>query len=122
MTIRYLPVTGRSCLAGTGIRCSSRTLSLTGHRPRIQGTRNDRAALEETSPHHLSPPAVGDLFLGPYSACSVLNEPMQPRRKPSRLSPRIFIGRRPQARRYVAPSRASRLDGAAQPRLELRMP
>jgi len=66
--------------------------------------------------------SLGDLFLGPYSACSVLNERMQPRRKPSRLSPRIFTGRRHQARRYVAPSRASRLDGAAQPKLELRMP
>ena len=93
------------------------------HDPRNNRLRNlkslcQRCHLIHDRPHHLAcrrityllRRALGDLFLGPYSACSVLDEAMQPwpdhTESRQGLSKVVLTGRHPQAYRVAAPSRA----------------
>jgi hypothetical protein len=70
--------------------------------------------------------AIGDLFFGLYSACSVLEEA----RKPQQIEaeghngrPSVtLVGQRPQARRFAAPYGSMGLDRAVQRGLWLEMP
>jgi hypothetical protein len=92
-----------------------------------------RCHLIHDRPHHLARRrityllrrALGDLFLGPYSAHRVPREiyPEQIDRTERRhgLPKAVFAGRRHQARRYAAPFGATRLDCDAQQKLKLGM-
>jgi hypothetical protein len=109
------------------------------HDPRNNRLRNlkslcQRCHLIHDRPHHLARRrityllrrAIGDLFFGLYSACSVLEEARKPRPNGAGGhdgTPSVtLVGRHPQARRFAAPFGATGIDRAAQQGLSLDMP
>ena len=109
------------------------------HNPRNNRMRNlkclcQRCHLIHDRSHHMARRrityllrrAIGDLFFGLYSACSVLEEARKPRQieaeGPNGTPSVTLVGQRPQARRFAAPFGAIGLDRAVQQGLWLNMP
>jgi hypothetical protein len=109
------------------------------HDPQNNRLRNlksfcQRCHLIHDRPHHLARRrityllrrALGDLFFGPYTARTLLEEARKP--SPSVFESRygivslVVVGQRPQARCFAGPFGASGFDRVAQQRLLLDMP